>query len=130
MLDPFPTRKKDFAMHHLIPKIQQHTHHNNLQNKATIKAAILLISSTFLVGVSAHALEPTAPKNTINTSSINTSAINLAIMTDAPTVLSETKRVTRAAPNSLQQAPNTTTAKTVAKADQAIYSSAVSTLLT
>ncbi len=93
---------------------------SSCQNKAKIKAAILLISSTFLVSVSvsvsAHALEPT-----INDTSINTSAINLAIMTDAPTVLSETQRITVAAPNSLKKAPNTT-ATTTAKTDQAIYS--------
>jgi len=92
----------------------------NSNHKTAIKAAILLISSTFLVSVSAHALEPTA--TTINNSSINTSAINLAIMSNAPTVLSETQRITVTAPNSIKKAPNTTIATTTAKADQAIYS--------
>lgn len=92
----------------------------NSNHKTAIKAAILLISSTFLVSVSAHALEPTA--TTINNSSINTSAINLAIMSNAPTVLSETQRITVTAPNSIKKAPNITIATTTAKADQAIYS--------
>ncbi|WP_413521146.1 gamma-glutamyltransferase [Psychrobacter glacincola] len=101
-------------------KIHQDAHRHHSPNKTKIKAAILFISSTFLVSVSAHALEPA--KSTINTSSINTSAINLAIMNNTPTVLSETQRITLAVPNSLKQVPNTTTAKTVAKADQAIFS--------
>ena len=91
--------------------------HNELPGRAKIKAAILLISSTFLVSLSAHAAEPmTNTKNTINPTSINTSAINLAIMAENPTVLSETQRVTRAKTNTLT--PKTTQAKT----DQAIYS--------
>lgn len=83
------------------------------------KAAVFIISSTLLLSVSAQAAEPT----TMNTSSINTSAINLAIMTNAPMLLSETRRMTFAAPNRSQIAPKTTMAATTAKADQAIYSS-------
>ncbi len=86
------------------------------QNRTTIKATIVIISSAFLVHLSAHAAQPT--QDTINTTSINTSAINLAIMTDAPTVLSETQRITVAAPSSLKKIPNTTATTT----DQAIYS--------
>ncbi|WP_413771739.1 gamma-glutamyltransferase [Psychrobacter sp. ENNN9_III] len=79
---------------------------------------MLLISSTILLSVSAHALEPVAPTdaNVINDTSINTSAINLAIMTDNPTVVLETQRITRAKTNTL------TSTTSNAKADQAIYS--------
>lgn len=87
------------------------------QNQTTIKAAILLISSSFLVTLSAHALEPAS---TINDTAINTSAINLAIMTEAPTLLSETQRITRASPNSVKT--TSLTALTPAKTDQAIFS--------
>jgi gamma-glutamyltranspeptidase/glutathione hydrolase len=95
------------------------------QNKPKINtlltSSILLISSTLFLSVSAHAVEPTTSVNsaTVNTTSINTSAINLAIMADNPTVLSETKRITRAKTNSLKS-----TAKTAksANSDQAIYS--------
>ena len=106
--------------------------HNNLQGRAKIKAAILLISSTFLVSLSAHAAEPMSnTKNTINSTSINpmsvnisainTSAINLAIMKENPTILSETQRVTRAKTNTLTAKINQTKANQ-AKTDQAIYS--------
>ncbi|WP_201526112.1 gamma-glutamyltransferase [Psychrobacter frigidicola] len=104
-------------MQNSLSKIQQDTHYLNFQNKTAIRAAILLISSTFLVSVSAHALEPT-----INTTDINTNAINLAIMTAEPTVLSETQRITLAAPNRLKKTPSTKIAATTAKIDQAIYS--------
>ncbi|MGM8909531.1 gamma-glutamyltransferase [Psychrobacter sp. 1U1] len=79
---------------------------------------MVLISSTILLSVSAHALEPVAPTdaNVINNTSINTSAINLAIMTDNPTVVLETQRITRAKTNAL------TSTTSNAKADQAIYS--------
>ncbi|MEN2750980.1 gamma-glutamyltransferase [Psychrobacter sp. FBL11] len=79
---------------------------------------MLLVSSTLLLSVSAHALEPVAPTdgNTINNTSINTSAINLAIMADNPTVVLETQRITRAKTNTL------TSTTSNAKADQAIYS--------
>jgi len=81
-----------------------------------LKANILLITSALLLSVSAHALEPTASVNsaTLNNTSINTSAINLAIMADNPTVLSETKRITRTKISS--------TVSTTANSDQAIYS--------
>ncbi|WP_201617963.1 gamma-glutamyltransferase [Psychrobacter urativorans] len=104
-------------MQNSTSKIQQETHRPNLQSKTAIRAAILLISSTFLVSVPAHALEPT-----INTTDINTSAINLAIMTAEPTILSETQRITLAAPNPLKKTPSTKIAATTAKIDQAIYS--------
>ncbi len=86
--------------------------------KTTLKSTMLLISSTLLLSVSAHALEPVSPTdaNSINNTSINTSAINLAIMADNPTVLSETKRITRAKTNAL------TSTTSNAKVDEAIYS--------
>ena len=93
------------------------TSHRNFKNRAKIKTAIMLISSTFLVSLSAHAVESTINKsNTINQTSINNSAINLTIMADNPTVLSESKRITRAKPNTLTSTTNT------ARTDQAIYS--------
>ncbi|MGP5792915.1 gamma-glutamyltransferase [Psychrobacter celer] len=84
----------------------------------TLKSAMLIASSTLLLSVSAHALEPVTPTNAnvINNTSINTSAINLAIMTDNPTVLSETKRITPAQTNTLTSTTNKT------KTDPAIYS--------
>ena len=100
-----------------ISKNNIRTADNNSQGRANIKAAILLISSTFLVSLSAHALEPTTNQSTtINQTSINTSAINLAIMADNPTVISETQRVTRAKTTTLTSTINN------ANADQAIYS--------
>ncbi|WP_426137611.1 gamma-glutamyltransferase [Psychrobacter sp. TWR1-1-1] len=100
-----------------ISKNNIRTADNNPQGRANIKAAILLISSTFLVSLSAHALEPTTNQSTtINQTSINTSAINLAIMADNPTVISETQRVTRTKTNALTSTINNT------NADQAIYS--------
>ncbi|WP_286738955.1 gamma-glutamyltransferase [Psychrobacter sp. UBA3068] len=95
------------------------------QNKPKINtlltSSILFISSTLFLSVSAHAADPTTSVNnaTVNTTTINTSAINLAIMADHPTVLSETKRITRAKTSTLKS-----TAKTAnnANSDQAIYS--------
>lgn len=86
------------------------------KTKNQLKTNILLITSALLLSVSAHALEPTVPANsaTLNNTSINTSAINSAIMADNPTVLSETKRITRAKTSS--------TVSTTANSDQAIYS--------
>ena len=109
-------------MQHSALKNNMDMLHNNLQDRAKIKAAILLISSTFLVSLSAHAAEPmTNTKNTIKPTSINTSAINLSIMADNPTILSETQRVTRAKTNTLT--PKTTQTKAAqTKTDQAIYS--------
>ena len=93
-------------------------HQSKIVLKTTLKSAMLLISSTLLLSVSAHALEPVSPTdaNSINNTSINTSAINLAIMADNPTVLSETKRITRAKTNAL------TSTTSNAKVDEAIYS--------
>ena len=82
------------------------------QNRMTIKAAIMVISSVFLVYLPAYAAEPT---QTINTTSINTSAINLSIMKQAPTLATETRQITR-------KAANSSVAPTPAKVDQAIYS--------
>ncbi|MBO1517565.1 gamma-glutamyltransferase [Psychrobacter halodurans] len=84
----------------------------------TLKSAMLIASSTLLLSVSAHALEPVTPTdaNVINNTSTNTSAINLAIMSDNPTVLSETKRITPAKINTLTSTTNKT------KTDPAIYS--------
>ncbi|WP_201511896.1 gamma-glutamyltransferase [Psychrobacter alimentarius] len=98
------------------------TQHTNKQNKThhkpSLKKSALLISSALLLSVSAHALETTnsVNNNALSDSSLNTSAINLPIMTNAPTVLTENQRITRAKTNSLK--PTTKTAKT----DQAIYS--------
>lgn len=98
------------------------TQHTNKQNKThhkpSLKKSALLISSALLLSVSAHALETTnsVNNNAMSDSSLNTSAINLPIMTNAPTVLTENQRITRAKTNSLK--PTTKTAKT----DQAIYS--------
>ncbi|MDN3399750.1 gamma-glutamyltransferase [Psychrobacter sp. APC 3426] len=104
-------------MQNLISKDEINASQNNFKNRAKIKTAILLISSTFLVSLSAHAAEPTTNQSTtINPTSINTSAINLAIMADNPTVISETKRVTLAKTNTLTSTINN------ANADQAIYS--------
>lgn len=92
------------------------TSHHHLNQKSVAKAALLLISSTLLISVSAHALEPSI--NNPNAQAINTSTITPTIMTDAPTVLSETQRVTFANPNRAKQATSNK-----GKADQAIYSS-------
>lgn len=83
--------------------------------KVAIKSAIVLISSTFLVSMPVHA----AP-NITSGSDLNTSAINLAVMTDAPTVLSETQRITVATANNPKKVSSAATTKT----DQAIYSTA------
>ncbi|MGM8885340.1 gamma-glutamyltransferase [Psychrobacter sp. 1U2] len=104
-------------MSKLSPNIQQKNKFNNIK----IKAATLLISSTFLLCVSSHAIEPDAnTRTTINNTSINTSAINLAIMTEAPTLVSETQRVTLAKSNA---ATNALSSPATTQADQAIYSS-------
>lgn len=114
-------------MRQSLSKIHQNVHGDTSRYKTKIKTAILLISSTLLISVSAHAAEtkPTTAKTTINPTSINTSAINLAIMADNPTVLSETQRITKSKSSTL--APKTATGTAVvsgktAKTDQAIYS--------
>ena len=114
-------------MRQSLSKIHQNVHGDTSRYKTKIKTAILLISSTLLISVSAYAAEtkPTTAKTTINPTSINTSAINLAIMADNPTVLSETQRVTKSKSSTL--APTTATGTAVvsgktAKTDQAIYS--------
>ncbi|MHA1178704.1 gamma-glutamyltransferase [Psychrobacter faecalis] len=114
-------------MRQSLSKIHQNVHGDTSRYKTKIKTAILSISSTLLISVSAHAAEtkPTTAKTTINPTSINTSAINLAIMADNPTVLSETQRVTKSQSSAL--APTTATGTAVvsgktAKTDQAIYS--------
>ncbi|WP_288998040.1 gamma-glutamyltransferase [uncultured Psychrobacter sp.] len=98
-----------------MPNLSGHSHPPII---TTLKSAMLIASSTLLLSVSAHALEPVTPTdaNVINNTSINTSAINLAIMTDNPTVLSETKRITPAQTNTLTSTTNKT------KTEQAIYS--------
>lgn len=98
--------------------IQHKTEQNKTHHTTSLKKSALLISSALLLSVSAHALETTNSVNnsTMSDSSLNTSAINLPIMTNAPTVLTENQRITRAKTNSLT--PTTKTAKT----DQAIYS--------
>ncbi|MGP5501590.1 gamma-glutamyltransferase [Psychrobacter faecalis] len=104
-----------------------YSHSNQTFTYKKLKSAVLIITSTLLLTVSAHAAEtkPTTAKNTVNPTSINTSAINLAIMADNPTVLSETQRVTKSKSSAL--APTTATGTAVvsgktAKTDQAIYS--------
>ncbi len=98
--------------------IQQKTEQNKTHHTTSLKKSALLISSALLLSVSAHALETTNSVNNsaMSDSSLNTSAINLPIMTNAPTVLTENQRITRAKTNSLT--PTTKTTKT----DQAIYS--------
>lgn len=95
---------------HRITQQKKPKTHNQLKSSAA------LITSALLLSVSAHALEPTVSANspTVNNTSINTNAINLAIMTDNPTVVSETKRITRAKTSS--------TVSTTTNSDQAIYS--------
>jgi len=114
-------------MRQSLSNIHQNVHGDTSRYKTKIKTAILLISSTLLISVSAYAAEtkPTTAKTTINPTSINTSAINLAIMADNPTVLSETQRITKSKSSTL--APTTATGTAVvsgktAKTDQAIYS--------
>ncbi len=85
------------------------------------KITALVISSILLLPASVHALESETNKplknTTINNSSLNLDAMNLAIMTDSPTVLVETQRITPTNTNKLKTATSTTT-----KTDQAIYS--------
>ena len=104
-----------------------HSHSTQTLTHKKLKSAALIITSTLLLMVSAHAAEtkPTTAKNTVNPTSINTNAINLAIMADNPTVLSETQRVTKSKSSAL--APKTATGTAVVsgkttKTDQAIYS--------
>ncbi|MGO3641099.1 MAG: gamma-glutamyltransferase, partial [Psychrobacter sp.] len=97
------------------------------QNFSTLlKSSTLLITSTLLLSISAHALEPVTPKPTdsINNTSINTSAINLDIMTDSPTLLSETKRITPSKSSTLTATTNIATTNTANSTnnEQAIYS--------
>ncbi len=86
--------------------------------KTSFKTINLLISSALFLSVSAHALETTDSVNNgaVSTTSLNTSAINLPIVTNAPMVLTENQRITRAKTNRIT--PTTNKAKT----DQAIYS--------
>ena len=86
--------------------------------KTSFKTINLLISSALFLSVSAHALETTDSVNnrTMSTTSLNTSAINLPIVTNAPMVVTENQRITRAKTNRIT--PTTNKAKT----DQAIYS--------
>lgn len=88
-----------------------------------LKSSAALITSALLLSVSAHALEPTVSANspTVNNTSIDTNAINLAIMRDNPTVVSETKRITRAKTTTLTTTSNNATSNN-ANNDQAIYS--------
>ncbi|WP_025646936.1 MULTISPECIES: gamma-glutamyltransferase [unclassified Psychrobacter] len=90
-----------------------------LPSKINFNRATLLLSSTLLLAISAHGAE-NRPVVTNNTS-INTSAINLAAMTENPTLISETQRVTAAKSNA---APNALSSPATAKAEQAIYSGA------
>ncbi|MBF0659014.1 gamma-glutamyltransferase [Psychrobacter sp. NG25] len=101
------------------------SHHASQQQRSktntSLKSSVLLITSTLLLSISAHALEPVASTTTdsVKNTSINTSAINLGIMTDNPTVLSETKRITTAKSDTLTATTNTANNT---NSDQAIYS--------
>ncbi|MEH6668206.1 MAG: gamma-glutamyltransferase, partial [Psychrobacter sp.] len=101
-------------------------HHRTAQQRkpkinTLLKSSVVLITSTLLLSISTQAVEPTNSTSnaTVNNTSINTSAINLAIMADSPTVLSETKRITRAKTNTLSTESNNANN---ANSDQAIYS--------
>ena len=102
---------------HRITQQKKPKTHNQLKSSAA------LITSALLLSVSAHALEPTVSANspTVNNTSIDTNALNLAIMTDNPTVISETKRITRAKTTTLTTTSNNATSNN-ANNDQAIYS--------
>ncbi|HAR76028.1 MAG TPA: gamma-glutamyltransferase, partial [Psychrobacter sp.] len=105
-----------------------YSHQTQVPAHKTLKSAALIISSTLLFSVSTYAADtnPFVAPKTINPTSINTNAINLAVMTENPTLLSETQRVTRAKTNTLTPKTNQTTANQTkanqAKTDQAIYS--------
>ncbi|MBB3105759.1 gamma-glutamyltranspeptidase/glutathione hydrolase [Psychrobacter luti] len=104
-----------------------HSHSTQTLTHKKLKSAAVIITSTLLLTVSAHAAETksTTAKNTVNPTSINTSAINLAIMTDNPTVLSENQRVTKSKSSTLTPTLAKGTAvvnSKTAKTDQAIYS--------
>lgn len=92
------------------------------KHKGVLKSGTWLITSALLLSVSAQALESTASVSspTLNNTSVNTRAINLAIMSDNPTVLSETKRITKSSTNSLNTSVNTVAKNT--DSEQAIYS--------
>ncbi|MFZ3075167.1 MAG: gamma-glutamyltransferase, partial [Psychrobacter glacincola] len=100
-----------------------YSHQTQVPAHKTLKSAALIISSTLLFSVSTYAADtnPSVAPKTINPTSINTNAINLAVMTENPTLLSETQRVTRAKTNTLTPKTNQTKANQ-AKTDQAIYS--------
>ena len=102
---------------HRITQQKKPKTHNQLKSSAA------LITSALLLSVSAHALEPTVSANspTVNNTSIDTNALNLAIMTDNPTVIFETKRITRAKTTTLTTTSNNATSNN-ANNDQAIYS--------
>ena len=102
---------------HRITQQKKPKTHNQLKFSAA------LITSALLLSVSAHALEPTVSANspTVNNTSIDTNALNLAIMTDNPTVIFETKRITRAKTTTLTTTSNNATSNN-ANNDQAIYS--------
>ncbi len=104
-------------------------HHRTAQQRkpkinTLLKSSVVLITSTLLLSISAQAVEPTTSTSNakVNNTSINTSAINLAIMADSPTVLSETKRITRAKTNTLNTTSNNANTSNNINSDQAIYS--------
>ncbi len=104
-------------------------HHRTAQQRkpkinTLLKSSVVLITSTLLLSISAQAVESTTSVSnaTVNNTSINTSAINLAIMADSPTVLSETKRITRAKTNTLSTTSNNANHANNTNNDQAIYS--------
>ncbi|MGE6473956.1 gamma-glutamyltransferase [Psychrobacter sp. NPDC078631] len=104
-------------------------HHRTAQQRkpkinTLLKSSVVLITSTLLLSISAQAVESTTSISnaTVNNTSINTSAINLAIVADSPTVLSETKRITRAKTNTLNITLNNANTSNNINSDQAIYS--------
>ena len=111
-----------------MSQLLSHHHRTAQQRRPKInplfKSSVLLITSTLLLSISAHAVEPSDSTSnaTVNNTAINTSAINLVIMADSPTVLSETKRITRAKSNTLNTTSNNANTANTANSDQAIYS--------
>ncbi|MGP9543833.1 gamma-glutamyltransferase [Psychrobacter sp. AOP7-B1-25] len=111
-------------MSQLLSRHHRTAQQRKLKINTLFKSSVLLITSTLLLSISAHAVEPSGSTSNamVNNTGINTSAINLAIMADSPTVLSETKRITRAKTNTLNITSNNANTANTANSDQAIYS--------
>lgn len=107
-------RKKDFTM----PTLSNASSSIATTAKPTLKSGLVLLTSTLLLSVSAQALEPLPTANVINNSTLNLDAINLAVMREATTVISETRRIQTTTSKRIK----TTSRNTATKTDQAIYS--------